>query len=234
MNVEDLYGLPLAEFVRERNALAKSSGDKDVAKLKKPSSAAWALNQAARTNKGDVARFLHAAGRVRAGGDRSVMAELRTAEADVRRAALHALGASGDAQLAAVNALLAAAAVDESVGQVLAAGTLDGSEEAEASGFVGAVSGGGSSGGGGGGGKSSASDRKPKRDEVREARERKVREQARKKREAAEAACKEAEEEAERLEREADEAEEKADRARRRADAAREKAEALRVALDVE
>jgi hypothetical protein len=55
-NADDLYGLPLEQFVPERAALAKAlraDGDKDeaarVAKLAKPSVAAWAVNQLVRT-----------------------------------------------------------------------------------------------------------------------------------------------------------------------------------------
>lgn len=61
VNSQDLYGLPLERFTPERNALAKQlreRGDRDeaarVAKLKKPSVAAWAVNQLVRTQKREV------------------------------------------------------------------------------------------------------------------------------------------------------------------------------------
>jgi len=56
MEADELYGLPLDRFVPERAALAKelrSAGDRagatEVAALRKPSVAAWAVNQLART-----------------------------------------------------------------------------------------------------------------------------------------------------------------------------------------
>lgn len=58
---DDLYGLPLDEFVPERGALAKTlrgEGRRDeaaeVAKLRKPSAAAWAVNQLVRGKSGGV------------------------------------------------------------------------------------------------------------------------------------------------------------------------------------
>jgi hypothetical protein len=64
----DLYGVPLEEFVAERAALAsslRSSGNRDeavrVAKLAKPSVAAWTVNQLVRT-QGRAVDALFAAG----------------------------------------------------------------------------------------------------------------------------------------------------------------------------
>ena len=61
MEPRDLYGLPLDRFVAERGALAKSlraDGKRDeaaeVAKLRKPSVAAWAVNQLVRTQSREV------------------------------------------------------------------------------------------------------------------------------------------------------------------------------------
>jgi hypothetical protein len=65
---DDLYGLPLERFVPERAALAKElrgAGRRDeaadVAKLRKPSAAAWAVNQLVRTQR-DATHELFAAG----------------------------------------------------------------------------------------------------------------------------------------------------------------------------
>jgi hypothetical protein len=65
---DDLYGLPLDRFVPERGALAKAlrgEGRRDaaaeVAKLRKPSAAAWAVNQLVRT-QGAATRALFDAG----------------------------------------------------------------------------------------------------------------------------------------------------------------------------
>ena len=66
--VDDLYGLPLNEFIAARDALAKelrAAGRKDeaaeVKQVRKPSVAAWALNQAARGHPDEVAGLLEAA-----------------------------------------------------------------------------------------------------------------------------------------------------------------------------
>ena len=65
---QDLYGLPLADFIPERQALVKAlRGDKrrdeatEVAGMRKPSVAAWAVNQLVRT-QGTAIRALFAAG----------------------------------------------------------------------------------------------------------------------------------------------------------------------------
>jgi hypothetical protein len=61
MDPSDLYGLPLERFTSERNALAKElrkDGRRDeaerVSKLRKPSQAAWAVNQLVRTQGREV------------------------------------------------------------------------------------------------------------------------------------------------------------------------------------
>lgn len=64
MDPHDLYGLPLERFTQERNALAKrlrQEGDREeaarVAKLPKPSVAAWAVNQLVRTQNREIAHL---------------------------------------------------------------------------------------------------------------------------------------------------------------------------------
>jgi hypothetical protein len=64
---DDLYGLPLEQFVSERAVLAKTlrgAGDRDeaarVAALRKPSAAAWTVNQLVRTQKKAVAELIEA------------------------------------------------------------------------------------------------------------------------------------------------------------------------------
>src|SRR5262245_53136433 len=66
-DADDLYGLPLEQFVPERAALAKAlraDGDRDeaarVAKLPKPSVAAWAVNQLVRTQRAAVEELFDA------------------------------------------------------------------------------------------------------------------------------------------------------------------------------
>lgn len=72
-HTEDLYALPLGEFTAARDRLAKAlkdGGDKEgaaaVKALKKPSTAAWTVNQLARRYPARVDAFLKAADRLRA------------------------------------------------------------------------------------------------------------------------------------------------------------------------
>jgi hypothetical protein len=66
--VDQLYGLPLDEFTPARDALTKelrSGGNRDAATwvkgLRKPSAAAWLVNQLARTQRKDAERLINAA-----------------------------------------------------------------------------------------------------------------------------------------------------------------------------
>ena len=82
---EQLYGLPPGDFTRARDAHAKElrgDGERDAANavkaLRKPTVAAWALNQLTRRRKKDLAALLSAGENLRAaqeellaGGDRS-------------------------------------------------------------------------------------------------------------------------------------------------------------------
>src|SRR4051812_19130465 len=65
---DDLYGLPLEDFISERGALAKRlRGERDregarrVSALRKPSVAAWTVNQLVRSRGRDIATFTDAA-----------------------------------------------------------------------------------------------------------------------------------------------------------------------------
>jgi hypothetical protein len=67
MDPDDLFGLPLDRFVPERTALARalrSQGRRDeaaeVARARKPSVAAWAVNQLVRTQGQDIAQLFEA------------------------------------------------------------------------------------------------------------------------------------------------------------------------------
>lgn len=98
MDVDELYGLPLDEFVPARTALARElrgAGRREeaaeVAALRKPSVAAWAVNQLVRTQRrafdellvaGDALRAAHddvLAGRGAAGALRDAVARERDA-----------------------------------------------------------------------------------------------------------------------------------------------------------
>ena len=93
-----LYGLPLDEFTRERDALARrlrGEGERDAAAevtaLRKPVLSAWVVNQLARRRKAEMRELLQAAKAVKAGRK----------DADERfRAAVEALSRSGKALLA--------------------------------------------------------------------------------------------------------------------------------------
>jgi hypothetical protein len=76
VDLDDLYGLPLDRFVPERTALARElrkAGERErageVAALKKPSVAAWAVNQLVRTQRSGVAELLEAGDGLRSAQD---------------------------------------------------------------------------------------------------------------------------------------------------------------------
>lgn len=121
-----LYGLPLAEFVGQRAALAKrlrTDGRRDeaavVAKLPKPTVAAWAANQVLRT-QGRDARELFAA------GDALTAANQKTLREAIgrHRTALGALAAAAEGLLDPDGRSLSAATL-EKVRQTLNAASLD-------------------------------------------------------------------------------------------------------------
>jgi hypothetical protein len=92
--VDDLYGLPVDEFTPRRDALAKelrSGGKRDAAAwvkgLRKPSAAAWIVNQLARTRGREAKELLAAGDALRAAHGRVVAGE---AGADELRAAADA------------------------------------------------------------------------------------------------------------------------------------------------
>src|SRR5919206_1996535 len=76
---EDLYGLDPGEFVAARNDLAKrlrKSGDKqlaaEVAKLRRPSPAAWAVNQLARRHRQELEELVRKGEELRTAQDRAL------------------------------------------------------------------------------------------------------------------------------------------------------------------
>ena len=75
--IDHLYGLPLDEFTAARDELARRlrrEGDGDagaeVKRLRKPSVAAWALNQVRRSNPGQTDKLIEAGRRLREGQER--------------------------------------------------------------------------------------------------------------------------------------------------------------------
>lgn len=123
----------------DRNAAA------DVAKLRRPTVAAWALNAVARAHPEAIAKLLDAGERLRAAqekalrGDaaalRSATDERRKAVANVAALVAAVLGDRASAQAGAVSATLEAATVDANVATLLEAGRLDREQSAAAAGF---------------------------------------------------------------------------------------------------
>jgi hypothetical protein len=144
--VQELYGLPPSEFTRARDARAKElrkAGDRDAADavkaLRKPSVAAWALNQLARERSKDVDRLLGAGQKLRAaqeqllgGGERSTLQRAVAAERElVAKLAGEAVALARDAGERPgagfeekVAGTLHAAALDQETAEQLRAGRL--------------------------------------------------------------------------------------------------------------
>ena len=136
-----LYEVRPEEFVEARTALAKElrrAGRRDdaaaVAKLRRPSVAAWALNQVARQAPDVVEAAVAAGAALRAATDRAVAGdagELRSATAAervaanavVKAAAVH-LGARSEALAPALLATIRVAALDGKVADQLQRGVL--------------------------------------------------------------------------------------------------------------
>jgi hypothetical protein len=157
----ELYALPPGDFTRARDARVKqlrADGDGEAAAavkaLRRPTVAAWALNQLARSRANDVERLLEAGERLRSaqedllgGGDRAAFQEAATAErdlvaeltADATTLASEA-GERGGGLREKVSETLHAAALDVDTAEELRAGRL--TREREAIGGFGAPGGG--------------------------------------------------------------------------------------------
>jgi hypothetical protein len=144
--VAELYGLPLEEFTARRNEIARDlrkAGDKEraaeVAKLKRPTVAAWTVNQLARTSRKDLDLLLDAGHRLRTSqvealesGDQSAFEKARRDhEAAIRKLVRDASGS--EQTLASVERTLRYASIDDEHRPALASGTL--TTEVEAPGF---------------------------------------------------------------------------------------------------
>ena len=135
LSVPDLYILPLDQFTAARDELAhrlRSDGDpeeaKKVAKLRKPSVAAWALNRAARSNPELVGRLVDSHKMLRQAGSRQAVEEAsvsrRQAVAALTDAAMTELGGGSLQTRDRINRTLLAVATDSQGEADLAAGTL--------------------------------------------------------------------------------------------------------------
>jgi hypothetical protein len=144
--IDKLWTLPAEDFTRARDELAKrakeegdAEGAKEIKSLRKPTVAAWAVNQVAREHSGDVKRLL-GLGEVMRRAQRDALGgsgreALRTATADRRqlvdqlvKAAQQILEAAGHgssrAVLDKVSDTLTAVATDEATADQVGAGTL--------------------------------------------------------------------------------------------------------------
>ncbi len=148
----ELYALRPEDFVAARNALAKrlrAEGRKDeaaaVAKHRRPSVAAWALNQVARSHPDLVTAALAAGDALRSASDdvgsgapgelRAATLADRTAANAVVKAAGEVLGPRAAAQQTALLGTLRAAALDEAVAEELRRGVLSADHEQAGFGF---------------------------------------------------------------------------------------------------
>jgi hypothetical protein len=141
--IDRLYGVPLDEFVRDRDELAKRlrrEGEREAADrikaLRKPSAGAWALNQAVRRRRKETDALLAAGERLRAahesllsGGDPAELREAMQEErnlasglADCAEAIASETGKSGPALRERVRSTLHAATVDEEAREELTRG----------------------------------------------------------------------------------------------------------------
>ena len=129
---DELYGLPPGEFTRARDARVKELRKEDreaadaVKGLRKPSVAAWALNQLVRRRPKDVDRLLAAGEDLRsaqeellAGGDRAAFQEAAAKERDL------VAGLSGEAAALASEAGQGGTGLKEKVAETLHAAALD-------------------------------------------------------------------------------------------------------------
>ena len=135
VDLDELYGLPLDRFIPERASLVRelrSGGEREqataVAALRKPSVAAWAVNQLVRTREGELHELF-------AAGDalREIQAGVLSGSADARdlRSATEDERAAVDSLVTTARGLLSSgglelsAATLERVGETLHAAALD-------------------------------------------------------------------------------------------------------------
>jgi hypothetical protein len=152
--IDELFAGPAEDFISRRDALAKElkvAGDKDgaaeVKKLRRPTVAAWAVNQLSHKHPGKLTALDEVAEQLRdahealldgKGNDavRAATAERRKVIKQLADLAVDAIGPSGEAQREAVAHTLDAAVADLDAAEAVRAGRL--SKELEApSGFAG-------------------------------------------------------------------------------------------------
>jgi hypothetical protein len=145
---DELYGLMPGEFTSARDARVKElrgAGEREAANavkaLRKPTAAAWALNQLSRRKAKDLDRLLAAGEKLRgaqeellAGGDRSAFQDAAARErelvADLTAATTELAGDAGAGLEEKVASTLHAAALEEDTANELRAGRLTREREA--------------------------------------------------------------------------------------------------------
>lgn len=154
MRKDDLYALPVEEFTKSRDELAKElrkAGKKEAAdevkSLRKPSVSAWAVNQAVRRRPQEAKALVKAGDELRkaqrgvvGGRDPSGLREATAAHrrlveelTEEARAALEERGAAAAATVTRVAQTLRAASIEKEASKALTAGTLG--EDVEQAGF---------------------------------------------------------------------------------------------------
>ena len=154
MKKDDLYALPVEEFTKARDELAKElrqAGKKgaadEVKSLRKPSVSAWAVNQAVRRRPQEAKALVKAGDELRkaqrgvvSGRDPAQLREANSAHrrlveelTDEARAALEEGGAATSGTVTRVAQTLRAASIDKEASKALTAGTL--AEDVEQAGF---------------------------------------------------------------------------------------------------
>jgi hypothetical protein len=241
--IDRLFGLPLDEFTKARNDLARqlkrdgdSKGAATVQELVKPTIAVWTVNQLARTERTAVGKLLDAGealraaqGRLLGGEDASdALREATVQERETIRGLTHGaeqlLASAGrtatQAVLERVAATLRAAAVSDEGRELLESGRL--TTELEPAGF------GGVAGAPAAGRRRPRAKRQPHTADRKRQREeeQQLRQELRRKVRELERAARDAEREAERAAATAEEARRRAERARAEADAAASQADA--------
>ncbi len=141
-DLDDLFALPPEEFTAARDRLARATEDRDgsraVKALRRPTVAAWAVNQTVRRHRGALDRLLAAGREVRAAQRRAAsglsapafgkaIAERRRLVGELTDLAVAVLAEAGRAaepQTRAIANTFEAAAADESAAEAVAAGRL--------------------------------------------------------------------------------------------------------------
>src|SRR3954447_17748274 len=117
VDLDDLYALDPSEFTAARDELAKQLKDPDVKKLRRPTVAAWAVNQVVREQPRLIDAVVSSADIIRnalKSGDRDALREATKVRRDAVAAATKAgVALAGESHRDAIAATFDAAAVDD-------------------------------------------------------------------------------------------------------------------------